>query len=376
MRNYSEVEFLEKVLSIPSVNGKQDTGKLAEFLAGYLRDCGLFVSLQKVDENNVNVITVLQGKTKEQVIWNGHLDTVPYGELSKWHTDPERPEVKNGRMYGRGSSDMKSGLAGMVYVLGQMKRQGHVPLQTIHFWGTADEEKGGRGAAKMIEEYGIPKASLLLIGEPTDCCLGIAQKGCVWLKAGVCGKTSHGAYPEEGENAVMYGFKLYETIREKLHRYSHPLLGKPTIQITGIQGGIAPNMTPDEAELCMDIRTVPGIGKEEILLWAKEEAEKYRKHTQGRVGIEFQIMNYRKAIETDEKNPWVQKMQHVIKSETGEGTKTGISFFTDASVFMKNRDDIPVILFGPGKEQLAHKPDEYVEIKTYLQYIRILRRLF
>ena len=69
----------------------------------------------------------------------------------------------------------------------------------------------------------------------------------------------------------MYGFKLYETIREKLHRYSHPLLGKPTIQITGIQGGIAPNMTPDEAELCMDIRTVPGIGKEEILLWAKEE---------------------------------------------------------------------------------------------------------
>ena len=174
----------------------------------------------------------------------------------------------------------------------------------------------------------------------------------------------------------MYGFKLYETIREKLHRYSHPLLGKPTIQITGIQGGIAPNMTPDEAELCMDIRTVPGIGKEEILLWAKEEAEKYRKHTQGRVGIEFQIMNYRKAIETDEKNPWVQKMEHVIKSETGEGTKTGISFFTDASVFMKNRDDIPVILFGPGKEQLAHKPDEYVEIKTYLQYIRILRRLF
>lgn len=69
-------------------------------------------------------------------------------------------------------------------------------------------------------------------------------------------------------------------------------------------------------------------------------------------------------------------MQHVIKSETGEGTKTGISFFTDAPVFMKNRDDIPVILFGPGKEQLAHKPDEYVEIKTYLQYIRILRRLF
>ena len=157
MRNYSEVEFLEKVLSIPSVNGKQDTGKLAEFLAGYLKDCGLSVSLQKVDENNVNVITILQGKTKEQVIWNGHLDTVPYGELSKWHTDPERPEVKNGRMYGRGSSDMKSGLAGMVYVLGQMKRQGYVPRQTIHFWGTADEEKGGSGAEEMLEALKLLK---------------------------------------------------------------------------------------------------------------------------------------------------------------------------------------------------------------------------
>lgn len=376
MRNYSEVEFLEKVLSIPSVNGEQDTVQVAEFLAEYLSDCGMSVSLQRIDEKNVNITTVLKGKTDEIVIWNGHLDTVPYGKLSDWHTNPEKPEVEDGRMYGRGSSDMKSGLAGMVYVLGQMKKQGYVPQQTIYFWGTADEEKGGKGAKQILKECDIPKASLLLIGEPTNCSLGIAQKGCAWLKIKVRGKTSHGAYPEEGANAITYGFYLYEAIHRKLQKYSHYLLGRPTVQITGMKGGIAPNMIPDDAEICMDIRTIPGITRKEVIYWIDQETEKYYKHTQGKVTIEKQMINFRKAIEIDKENIWIQRMERAIESETGKAEKTGICYFTDASVFLENRDDIPVILFGPGKDNLAHKANEYVEIEKYLQYIQILKRLF
>lgn len=376
MKNYSEVDFLRKVLSIQSVNTEQDTGKLAQFLKEYLQYCEVPASLQRIDEKNMNITAVLKGKTEEKVIWNGHLDTVPYGDRSQWHTNPEKPEVKNGRMYGRGSSDMKSGLAGMVYVLGQMKRQGYIPEQTIHFWGTSDEEKGGKGATRILKEYGNLKASLLLIGEPTGCGIGICQKGCMWLNIKVHGKTSHGAYPEEGINAVSYGFRFYQAIEEKLQKYCHGILGKPTVQITKIKGGIAANMIPDEADFCMDIRSVPGMCKEDIIKWIEEEAKKCEEDTRGKATIEFQISNFRKAIEVDEKKRWVQKLERVAEEETGSCTKKGISFFTDASVLLEHREDMPVILFGPGEERLAHKPDEYVEIKKYLQYIRILRRLF
>mgnify|MGYP000547384978 CR=1 FL=1 len=167
--------------------GYRKAGGVSGGISERLRD--LFVSLQKVDENNVNVITVLQGKTKEQVIWNGHLDTVPYGELSKmaYRSGKTGSEKRTYVRQRKQRYEKRACGDGICTWTDEKARPCSAADHTI-FGELRMKKKGGRGAAKMIEEYGIPKASLLLIGEPTGCCLGIAQKGCVWLKAGVCGK--------------------------------------------------------------------------------------------------------------------------------------------------------------------------------------------
>ena len=152
MKHYSEEEFLKQLLSIPSVNGVDDEREIANFIAEYLKDCKVNVSVREIDQRHANVVAVLGGKSKEKVVWNGHLDTVPYGKLSQWNTDPAVPAKKNGCIYARGASDMKSGLAAMVYALGNMKQRGYIPEKTIYFLGTCDEEKGGLGAKEAVKE--------------------------------------------------------------------------------------------------------------------------------------------------------------------------------------------------------------------------------
>lgn len=373
---YSEEEFLKKVLSIPSVNGVDDERKLAWFLADYLKECGVNTIVQEIDSKHANVIAVLEGKTKETVIWNGHLDTVPYGDLSEWDTDGKVPVKKNGCIYARGASDMKSGLAGMVYTLGRMKKRGYVPKYTIYFLGTCDEEKGGLGAKKILEGGYINNASLLLIGEPTGLRAGIAQKGCMWLELALHGKTSHGAYPKEGANALEYGMKILFEMKQKLESYTHPLLGSATVQATMMKGGIASNMTPDEGTLMLDIRVLPEMTSLEVLQWIQEIAERYQVESKGNFSAGIQIKNDRSAVEILADHPWVKKLEWEISCEGEKAEETGIHYFTDASIFLQEQPKLPVLLFGPGKPEQAHKPNEYVEVEKYLKYMRILSRLF
>lgn len=376
MGRYSEEEFLKQVLAVTSVNSVDDERKIAQFLAEYLRESGVNAVVQEIDEKHANVIAVVKGRSSDKVIWNGHLDTVPYGKLSEWDTEPDRPVKKNGCMYARGASDMKSGLAAMVYTLGRMQEKGYVPKQTIYFFGTCDEEKGGMGAKEIVKSGFMEGASLLLIGEPTGCKIGLAQKGCIWLRAKVHGMVSHGACPQEGVNAAEHGIRIYEELKQEIERHEHQRLGRATIQITGISGGVAPNMTPDEAEILMDIRTVPGITEAEILEWAGNAYQKQKAKTHGKLSMEFEIINSRRPIETEQNHPWVRSIAWELKNEQIEPEYMGIPYFTDASILTKSTGDVPVLLLGPGEPEMAHKPNEYVEIKKYMQFIRLLKRLF
>ena len=162
------------------MNGADNEGAVAEFIANYLKEKHIDAFVQQIDETHANIIAKLEGKSSETVVWNGHLDTVPYGNTEEWNTDPSIPVERNGRIYARGASDMKSGLAAMVYLLGEIGESGEKPEQTILFLGTCDEEKSGLGAEKILEEIDLSSGSLLLIGEPTGCKLGVAQKGCIW----------------------------------------------------------------------------------------------------------------------------------------------------------------------------------------------------
>ena len=179
------------------MNGVDDEREIANFIAEYLKDCKVNVSIREIDQRHANVVAVLE-KKQRKVVWNGHLDTVPYGKLSQWNTDPAVPAKKNGCIYARGASDMKSGLAAMVYALGNMKQRGYIPEKTIYFLGTCDEEKGGLGAKEAVKEGIMDDAVLLLVGEPTGMKIGSAQKGCVSAENEDKKENEPRRYPQEG----------------------------------------------------------------------------------------------------------------------------------------------------------------------------------
>lgn len=375
-RGKKNIALLKEILAIPSVNGADNEGAVAEFIANYLKEKHIDAFVQQIDETHANIIAKLEGKSSETVVWNGHLDTVPYGNTEEWNTDPSIPVEKNGRIYARGASDMKSGLAAMVYLLGEIGESGEKPEQTILFLGTCDEEKSGLGAEKILEEIDLSSGSLLLIGEPTGCKLGVAQKGCIWAQLNISGKTSHGAYPEEGYNAVEYGMKIVCRIKKWVTEYEHRVLGTATAQVTMIQGGIAPNMTPDFAEILLDIRTVPGISAEDVEKKIKKICREEVEETNGEVKFEVRIKNARRAIEIAEEERWLKEFKAYLKQNGAETEEIGINYFTDASILTKKESEIPVLLFGPGEPRLAHKPNEFVELEKYEKYIEILGEIF
>lgn len=375
-RGKKSIALLKEILAIPSVNGADNEGAVAEFIANYLKEKHIDAFVQQIDETHANIIAKLEGKSSETVVWNGHLDTVPYGSTEEWNTDPSIPVEKNGRIYARGASDMKSGLAAMVYLLGEIGESGEKPEQTILFLGTCDEEKSGLGAEKILEEIDLSSGSLLLIGEPTGCKLGVAQKGCIWAQLNISGKTSHGAYPEEGYNAVEYGMKIVCRIKKWVTEYEHRVLGTATAQVTMIQGGIAPNMTPDFAEILLDIRTVPGISAEDVEKKIKKICREEVEETNGEVKFEVRIKNARRAIEIAEEERWLKEFKAYLKQNGAETEEIGINYFTDASILTKKESEIPVLLLGPGEPRLAHKPNEFVELEKYEKYIEILGEIF
>lgn len=370
------VELLKELLTIRSVNGRDDEGAVAEYLCKYFEQSGISAHIQRIDATHANVLAELEGESDDApIFWNGHLDTVPYGDTGEWKTDPAVPVERDGFLYGRGASDMKSGLAAMVYALCEYKKSGRPVPHTIYFLGTCDEEKGGIGAREILKE--VPETSIgtLLIGEPTGCRLGVAQKGCLWLEIEAHGKTSHGAYPQEGCNAVEQAMALTGEIETYVKSFTHPVLGASTAQVTQISGGVAPNMTPDTCRILMDIRMTPGLTSQMVVGQAEAFAAARSVTSEEKFRVSCRIVNDRRAIEIGESHPLVKQLSKGLEKKELPVETTGINFFTDASILVEHKLDAAVLLFGPGEAGMAHKPNERVEIEKYQKSIQVLMDL-
>jgi acetylornithine deacetylase or succinyl-diaminopimelate desuccinylase len=363
-------QLLLKVLSIPTVNSRDNEGELAAFLARYFRDAGIPAEVQHIDGKHGNVIARIGGNRPDRtVVFNGHLDTVPYGDSAVWNTDPAEPVQRGGCVFARGASDMKSGLAAMVFALAALVKRGKKPNCSVLFLGTCDEEKSGLGAQHILQDglFGEPEA--MLIGEPTGNRLGVAQKGCLWLSLTVKGRTSHGSYPWEGINSVENAFLISTEIKQHMGNFSDPLLGSSTAAVTRISGGAALNMVPDFCEIFLDIRTVTVKQHEHILADIQQIVDEYCKKVPG-LTAEMKILNNRRVVALEENRNILKALaQAVEQTSARRPEEIGINFFTDASILTQQMPRLPVVLFGPGDPSMAHKPNEFVEIEKYDQAI-------
>ena len=196
------------------------------------------------------------------------------------------------------------------------------------------------------------------------------------MEISVQGITSHGAYPWEGCNAIEYGMEMFLDLKEWIESFEHNVLGNATVQITMVEGGVAPNMTPDCAKFLLDIRTVPGLDIQKVLKKIEEIGEELYVESGRRVGFDARVLNERRAIELAEDNEWLKYFKECMERDGEDSEEIGINYFTDASILTENCKEMPVLLFGPGEPHMAHKPNEYVEIEKYKKYIGLLCGIF
>lgn len=364
-------ELLQALLRIPTVNSQDDEGALARYLAAYLRREGIDTQLTELDAKRCNLTAVLPGQTEETLLLCGHMDTVPAGNLDDWDTAPFEPAEAAGRMIARGASDMKSGLAAIAYALVRLARSGAAPHSRLVLAATADEEKTGLGARAFASAFDVSRAKALLIAEPTDCSIGIAQKGCLWLAVNTRGRTAHAAYQSEGVSAIEGAFAVARAAQSLLNGSADPLLGASSCVMTRMRAGVANNMVPDACEMLLDIRTVPGASHAQLLERLGAACKALECETSG-LQIELEVQNDRMPIRVAQGDPVLERFGGIAARVSGRKAEhTGISFFTDASELVKACPQVPVLLYGPGEQRLAHQPNESVALERYLEAIEV-----
>lgn len=368
--------LLKRLVETDTQNPPGRESRLADFLTEFL--AGTHATLQRIpcrETGRDSLVARLPGTgEKRPLILCGHMDTVPSGDKTAWSVPPIALTVRDGRAYGRGTSDMKSGLAAIAYAFRQAARRDELPQGDIYLAATADEESGGLGAAAMSPHLPLG-TGVVCIAEPTDNDIGISAKGTLWLKVRIQGRTAHGAYPERGINAIDMAYELHHGLAAFCARHEDPLLGPATCTLTGIQGGVKANMVADTCTLTMDIRTTPDLPNEAVLAEAKRLAGELSKAHPG-LQLAFSVQNDRAAVQVAPDAPEVRLLARTIAEETGkEPVYKGIKFFSDASIFVRTNPLVPCIQFGPGREDHAHIVDEYVELSSYFSSILCYNKL-
>lgn len=326
-------------------------------LEGILAGAGFATSLQSFSPDRANLIARIGGsEERPPLCFTGHVDTVPLGN-ARWSVDPFAGEIADGKLYGRGSSDMKCGVAAFVSALCGMAE----PLNGtsgVVLVITAGEEIGCEGAYHLAREGSLGRAGAIVVAEPTSNVAMVGHKGALWLRAVLTGVTAHGSMPHLGVNAAYKAARAL-TILEKFefNTMPHPHLGSPTLNVGTVHAGLNVNSVPDRAEIGIDIRSVPGLDHARI-----------QEHLRAELGedVELEPIVDVGSVWTDPSSPWVKEVYEVVSAVTGEdfgGPPRTVPYFTDASVLTPAFGHAPTVILGPGEAAMAHQTDEYCVVE-------------
>lgn len=346
------LKLSQQLLSFNTVNPPGNEKACMDFFANWLQKHGFNVEKYPFGENRCNLIATIQGKVEgKQLAFAGHLDTVPLGD-AKWQFDPFGSDIANGKLYGRGASDMKSAVA--IFACACIAEMDSIKQGTgITLIITGGEETGCEGAKFLCEQVTLPDIGAVVIGESTHNYPIIGHKGALWLKAEAIGVTAHGAMPEEGINAIYKVANALQKIQLFEVGDTHPLMKFPTLNVGTIQGGLNINSVPDYATFTVDIRTAPNLNNADIF-------NRLQRHLGEDVTLSRLIDL--SAVLSDESLPWIQSVYQICESYFPEIKAKIVSYFTDASVLLPAIGNPPCLILGPGDPNIVHKTDEYCEL--------------
>jgi succinyl-diaminopimelate desuccinylase len=367
------VLLAQKMIRIDSENPPGKEKELADFMADILRDIGLETVEYDFKPKRPNVVAVLKSHSNARsLIFNGHLDTVPFGDIEKWSAGPLNGDIKDGRLFGRGSADMKSSIAAFISALGAIVESKVELAGNVIIALTSDEEDSCVGAKDILEKgY---HASAAIVGEPSNLQINTAHKGFARFNLTTYGKLAHSSNPDEGINAI---YKMSEAVnrlekiatRYSVSRYSHPFLGKPTLSVGVIKGGAKDNIVPDSCEITIDRRLLPGETPKDVEDELRTELVKIAKDDP-QFRFKLELYNSQPASETDLSEEIVETAKKAIKEiVNSEPRVEGMPATTEMSHFVKA--GIPTIILGCGDIKMAHTINESLPVQQIIDVAKI-----
>ena len=377
----NSIKILTDLISFKTISG-EDNSSLIDYCDNILKNLGA-VSFKTFDEDKkrVNLFATLKAKKqngKKPIILSGHTDVVPVSK--SWSTDPFKATIKEDKLYGRGSCDMKGFIActlayAPIYSKSNLDRD-------INFCFTFDEETACQGAPILIEELkkrGI-KNGICIVGEPTNMKIIDGHKGCYEYTTHFKGLAGHGSAPHKGVNAVEFASKFISKLLElrevlKKRAPKDSVFDPPftTLQIGGISGGIARNVIADKCKVDWELR--PVIKEDGIFV--NDEIEKYINKTllpeMKKVfpgsSVSKEIIGEIIGFDREEKSDACE----LVSSITGDNVRNVVSFGTEAGLFQEI--GISTVVCGPGSIEQAHKVDEYIKLDELKKCLKLLEGL-
>ncbi len=363
-------ELLARLIGVETCDPPGGEVEIARLVHGYLQENGIAATYDEFQPGRANVLARLEGSGgRPGLIFSAHFDTVPVG-AQPWSYAPFAAEVVDGRLYGRGASDMKSGMAAMISAAIAIKRSGDRLDGDLILAFSAGESSNCLGAKRMVENGDLKGAGHFLVSEPTSLGVLIAEKGALWLRLIAHGKGGHASADEggatESRSAISRMMAALSTLESaRFDVADHPLLGAPGLTVGTIRGGSVVNMTPDLCEAEIDLRLLPGQDPDAIIA---------RLGSLVGDGIEIATIDYKPPVETAPDHPFVGACIDACRHVTGDTpTPAGVSYYSDATVICPALD-LPMVILGPGELGMSGQTDEFVELAKLEQSVPIFER--
>ena len=367
MSHPDAVSLTKSLLGFDTVNPPGRERDCARSIGAMLQDSGFQVEYYEYADSRTSVVARAGGSAaKAPLCLTGHIDVVPLGSR-KWSKDPFRGETDGDRLYGRGSSDMKAGIAAILLAAVNSKKL-FPGTPGVVLVLTAAEEGGCIGSQHLARTQLLGKAGAMIVGEPTSNYPYVGHKGSLKFHARFRGISAHGSMPELGENAIYKASKAALKLESFDFAVSpHPVMGKPTVNVGTFEGGQGVNMVPDVASIGVDIRTVAGMDHSLVLNNIKKLLGS---------DVEVDVFSDMNAVWTEPQHEWVQRVFEISGKHLGARPQPRAQTYnTDAGNLLKVYKGVPAVVLGPGEAAQAHQTDEYCSMERIRQSVAIYEDL-
>ncbi|EVW53210.1 succinyl-diaminopimelate desuccinylase [Staphylococcus aureus W92100] len=397
MTTFSEKEKIQLLADIVELQTENNNEiDVCNYLTDLFDKYDIKSEILKVNEHRANIVAEI-GNGSPILALSGHMDVVDAGNQDNWSYPPFQLTEKDGKLYGRGTTDMKGGLMALVVSLIELKEQNELPHGTIRLLATAGEEKEQEGAKLLADKGYLDDVDSLIIAEPTGSGIYYAHKGSMSCKVTATGKAVHSSVPFIGDNAIDTLLEFYNLFKEKYSELKQQdtkheldvapmfksLIGKEiseedanyasglTAVCSIINGGKQFNSVPDEASLEFNVRPVPEYDNDFIESFFQNIINDVASNK-----LSLDIPSNHRPVTSDKNSKLITTIKDVASSyvEQDEIFVSALVGATDASSFLgDNKDNVDLAIFGPGNPLMAHQIDEYIEKDMYLKYIDIFK---